>query len=456
MTARVDEYEPNLLHEWFPPKTFREWHSHQLRALIRLILFVFVTLAVLSAIAWYLCNLIFQEVRWSLLAPAVVSAILAILSTLILSGEFVDKVHGLSNWRRGLGYALLCLFGRRWPFHYPFVIVMEGKVREDDRDKYLADRRLGGPGQMIIFNDSAVILERYGCISRVEGPGAIFVERSERIREIVDLRPQVRTVTGEQTKMYTREGLAVMADITVRFQIKRVTERSLKSSQVEHQPPPDSQPRTSQELPHTLNPVSYKALLEAAKAQAVRIGGAKVDVSDWRNRVMAVVASTLRDIVADKSFDDLFESADPVRNPREDIRREMARRLQSKVNRYGVQVLDVMLEPFKPVHAEVERQRLMSWLAIQQAGARVQQAEGEAQALIMRESARTYARMDMMLNIASGLRSLMQRGGNLTSYFVAMQFIETMRQAADTSEVGLFLPKEALGTMESLQRLLKP
>jgi regulator of protease activity HflC (stomatin/prohibitin superfamily) len=329
-------------------------------------------------------------------------------------------------------------------------------VRDDDRDKYLADRRLGGPGQLIIFNDNAVVLERYGRISRIEGPGAIFVERSERIREIIDLRPQVRTVTGEQAKMYTREGLAVMVDITVSFQIKRVTEQSLKPTPVGHQPPPDSPPGASQELPHTLNPVSYKALLKAARAQTVRVGGAKIGVYDWREGVMAMVASTLRDIVADKSFDGLFEPADPVGNPREAIRREMARQLQNKVNRYGVQVLDVMLGPFKPVHAEVERQRLASWLAIQRADARVREAEGEAQALIIRESARTYARMEMMLNIARGLRSLMQRGDNLTSYFVALQFIETMRQAADASEVGLFLPKEALGTMESLKRMLKP
>ena len=433
MSLRDDEYRMSWLDELLPPETAAGWASHRWRAFLRLIPFFFMTPLLSLALA-YTFNLLLGG-EWSLtwVAIGALPGLAALLGVLVMAGQFTKVVFGLKSWWLGFRYAFLCMFGPPGPFPYPYALITEGGVRERDRQKFLAHRQLGGPGRLVVFNDSAVVLERYGRITRIVGPGIVFLERFERVREIIDLRPQVKTYPAEQVIVATRDGILVGTEVTIRFQIKRAT--TSPSSGVAY-------------------PVDPATLMAAATAHGVRIGPAPGQrmISKWRDRVLRNVDSTLRDIVAGKTLDALFEPTDVFKDPREEIRQEMLRQLSQSSAGFGAEVLDVMLGPFKPVSSSVERQRLATWQAARQAEDRVKEACGRAQAMLTRESAYAYAQLEMMLAIDRGFRRLVINGENLTSHFVALRFIEMLRRTAGSPEA--LLPEESIKTLDFLNRLL--
>jgi hypothetical protein len=432
MSSRADEYQMSWFDTWLPPEQMARWRTHRWRAFLRAIPFFLLTPLLALALA-YLFNLLLFGGEWSRtwVVIGTLPALVALLGVLGTAGQFVNVVFGLKSWWAGFRYAFLCMFGLG-PFPYPYALITEGAVRERDRGKFLAQRQLGGPGRLIVFNDSAVVLERHGRITRVAGPGAVFLERFERIREIIDLRPQVKTFPVEGVVVVTSDGILVGAEITIRFQIKHGTP-------------------TSPEKPY---PVDDTALMAAATASRVRLGpnpGQRM-ISNWRDLVLRNVDSTLRDIVAGKTLDQLLEPADPYKDPREEIRREMLAQLSKSSAGFGAEVLDIMLGPFKPISPAVERQRLVTWQATRQAEDRVKAAYSEAQAMLTRESAYAYAQLEMMLAIDRGFRRLVIDGENLTSQFVALRFIEMLRRTAGSADA--LLPEESIKTLEFLTRLL--
>ncbi len=65
--------------------------------------------------------------------------------------------------------------------------------------------KLGALGQVVIENGAAVVFERGGKLTRVHGPGIVWVKRQEQIARIIDLRRQVRS--RPVRKIMTRDGL---------------------------------------------------------------------------------------------------------------------------------------------------------------------------------------------------------------------------------------------------------
>jgi regulator of protease activity HflC (stomatin/prohibitin superfamily) len=169
---------------------------------------------------------------------------------------------------------------------------------------------------------------------------------------------------------------------------------------------------------------------------------------------MGNVDSTLRGIVAGKYFDELFEAVAPNEGPRDEIGRQMTSQLRKQSESFGVDILEVMLGPFKPVQASIDQQRLANWLTAQRANARVKAAQGEAQALLARETAYAYAQLEMVLAIDRGFHQLVKQDQRLPSRFVALRFVEMLRRMASSPGVSPLLPQESVRTLVSLSRLL--
>ncbi len=425
-----EEYSSNWLHDRFPPGQVTRRRSQQWRANVRLALF---GLAVLSAlIPGLVFNLAIGLIDPLWLGLSLLPTAIGLLFVLAISARFQQTVFGLPSWWQGFQLTILDLFGRPWPFKYPFAIISQGKVREQDQKKFIAKAEIGGPGKLIIHSDSAVVLERYGRISRIEGPGLVFLERFERIREILDLRPQTRSESPPARVVYTKDGIPVEAEITVRFQLK-------------HGPPTPEKPY----------PIDPEALAIAARAEAMRYNGTRPLVRfNWQNRVMGNFGSTLRAIVAAKTLDELFEPADVNKDPRDEISKEMLKRLRAQSANFGANVLDVILGPFKPVDPQVEQQLRQAWQAMQRADMRVEQAHADAERLLAEQTAHAYAQLEMMLAIDRGFQQLVRQNESLPPYFIALHFIEKLRRMATSSSFGMFLPKEAIQTLEFLNEKL--
>jgi regulator of protease activity HflC (stomatin/prohibitin superfamily) len=423
-----EEYGPNWLHDRFPPEQVTKRRSQQWRATVRLLLFLLALAASLLPVLIF--NLFIVNGNVGNIDPVwvvvgLLPSVLALLFVLLVASAFVNALFGLGSLIKGFAFTTLCLFGRFRPFGYPFAIISQGKVRDKDRHKSVANRELGGPGKLIIHNDSAVVLERYGQITRVEGPGLVFLERFECIREILDLRPQIGF---EKASVYTKDGIEIETDITVRYQLKGG-------------PPTPEKPY----------PVDREVLETAARAEAMKFGGTRpVERFNWQKRVAGNFGSTLRAIVAGMTLDELFEPGDVTKDPRDEISREMVTRLRAQSANVGANVLDVTLGPFKPVSPQIEAQRRQAWRSLQRADRRVEQARSEADTLLAKQTAYAYAQLEMMLAIDRGFQQLVRRNEALPPYFIALRFLETLRQMASSPGLGPFLPLETMRTLDLL------
>jgi len=399
---------------------------------------------------------------WRLLG-GMVPALLGLVGMLGVSAAFVREVYGISGRRRALGYVWLLLFGRA-PFSlldlllgairrlfaalglppppaipfatYPHMIVREGRIEERYEDTPLA--RFGGPGNVVVFNDSAVFLERFGRLTRVAGPGAVFLQRFEHIREVLDLRPQERS---EEVRALTKDGIPVRTEVQVRSQLARPPGGPF--------PPP----------PGRLHPVYKWAWTQAGRSHN-RLVIPEFDLereNHWPERVMGNVGSTMRALIAEYRLDELLEPYEPDRDPRRKIAQRFREELDSEARNFGAQVLDVRmgaLEPAEEIAEEVIKARTASWQALWKSRALVEKAKGEAEVIRQKGLARAYAQMEIILALTREFQGLVEREQALSAEFIALRFIEALRQAW-TRPGGILMSFEAVRTLDYLQQLVK-
>ena len=96
--------------------------------------------------------------------------------------------------------------------HGPTIFVKEGRVVASPGE---LQRR--GSGAVLIDLASAVVLEKQGANpqARVEGAGLAFTAHNEKIRGVVDLRPQLRLRTDVHAN--TRDGIEIATNVSTVF-----------------------------------------------------------------------------------------------------------------------------------------------------------------------------------------------------------------------------------------------
>jgi len=301
----------------------------------------------------------------------------------------------------------------------------------DDEDTLLA--RLGGPGNVTIFNDSAVFLERFGRFTRVAGPGKVFLRRFERIREVMDLRPQERNSVA---KAVTKDGIPVDAEVQVRFQLAR---------------PPASLVAPTPDVPH---PVYEWALVRAGQCHSRSVDPDSGDgnVSYWADQVG--VGGTMRTLVARRRLDELLEPCEPERDPHREISEQIHQAANDSARGVGAQVLEVRIGALEPTSEEVKEERIASWQTAWKTRAWKEEAMGRAEAIREQGLARAYAQMEIILALTREFQELIEHDMTLSAEFVALRFIEALRQAW-TRPGGMTMSAEAVRMLDYLQRMVK-
>jgi hypothetical protein len=170
------------------------------------------------------------------------------------------------------------------------VIVENGRVvKPGPNDPVM---RIGGPGTLVVYSDSAVLLERAGRLTRVVGPGVTVLHRFEKVRDVVHLRP-LSFANSENEKTIrvegmSRDGIPVVWPITVRYQI--------------------NDDGWGRHLPTEGRPYGFseEAVLKACSDVWMR--GAGSDAMHWGDCIVSVDAKgILRDILATYPLDRLIQ-----------------------------------------------------------------------------------------------------------------------------------------------------
>jgi hypothetical protein len=379
-----------------------------------------------------------------------------------LASRFIGGVYETKDLKEAHAFLQRQVFGM--DSLKPIIIVREGKIAVG-RGSFFD--RVGGPGFIIVYNDSAVVLERAGRLTRVLGPNLNFLEPFERIWEVIDLRPQRWLFTDNAM---TKDGIPIACDVDVTFKIDdRFTD---EHRAVRVKPPVEVKPEldlpTDKAIAEELEkagiaqplPYTDEAVFNAATAIWVRIRQPdhKEQLRKWTGRVMiSEVEGDLRNILARYRLDWLLQPPQPGQEPpRQEILDELRSKLESTLkvgNRIGAKLLDMSLGQISVKDERIAAQWIEAWQASWEQRAIESLAEGEAE-LASLQAAQTQAQAEMVLTLTEAIRPLVATSDEFSSYLLALRLVETLRWMAYDPFKQAFLPPEIMRTLNELENML--
>jgi len=420
-----------------------------LRATIRSLFIVFLPFLGLASMA--ITVEILGEKSASLLSKVVYSflnmlpAAAAIGTALLVPAWYLDRLYDLGGLGGGMFFLFVSVFGQIDA--RPWLVVREGALQGDPNSSLA---KVGGPGLLVVYNDSAVVTECRGALKRVLGPGYHRLERFERVWEIVDLRPQrwVYTVSA-----LTRDGIPISCDVDVLFKIDDRLEG-------------DDTP-----LPPTADrpyPFTDQAVLRAATATRIREEKREDPVMKWTGRVVIGEAEgILRNLLGQYRLDQLVQPENGKGDNWTDIRNQLEEQLYKNARKIGVRILSVDVgridiqvslpegeeEAAKELRDEVLDQWIRTWQAELERDVLTLQAEGEA-ALAGLEAVSVRAKAEMVLTLVEAIQSLVTQE-QVSAYQIALRFIETLRWMSFDPGIRAFVPLEPLRFLEKLHETVE-
>jgi regulator of protease activity HflC (stomatin/prohibitin superfamily) len=359
--------------------------------------------------------------------------IFAIIAAFWLASKFVASLYGLNDWREGAGHIWCCMFGQ--PSFKPFVLVSDAKINTEFSDDVLV--RIGGPGGILVYNDSAVVLEQGGRLTHVAGPGSFGpLERFEKVRDVIDLRP-VRWEYG--VSALSKEGIPVTVYADVNFQID-----------TGGRDPTDKTPY----------PALDEAVFKASTCRWMRDpeGSEDDQYFDWARRmIISETEGSLRGIVARYPLDALVGleggPTSGTDQPRQAIQEELTQALRGGAAKLGAQINKVRLSEIK-VDDKVTEQWLEAWRNEWQAWAMVEEQTGEAKREQLQETAKAQAQVDMITAVVRAFQQSVSRDARIPSQLLIMRLIEVFDRFALDRNTIIYLPEKTLATLKRLRELV--
>jgi regulator of protease activity HflC (stomatin/prohibitin superfamily) len=353
----------------------------------------------------------------------------------LIASSFLASLYDLHSWRDGARHIWRCIFGQ--VSFEPYVRVEYGKINTERSSEILM--RVGGPGSFLAYYDSAVILERGGRLTRVVGPGEFdydLLEPFEKVHDVVDLRPMRWRYS---VNALSKEGIPVTAYADVTFQVNTNDRK-----------PSDEEP--------------YPALKEAAfKASTCRWmrspeGSEDDQYFDWVRRVIiSNTEGSLRGIIARYPLNALIGLEPPPSSeeslPRETIQKELKEALQESCASLGAQINEVRLGEIQ-VSDEVAQQWIKAWKNQWQSWAMVQEKAGEATREQLQETAKAQAQVDIITAVSRAFQQSVARDARIPPQLLVMRLIEVFGRSAIEPYTRLYLPREAMETLDQLRDLI--
>jgi regulator of protease activity HflC (stomatin/prohibitin superfamily) len=340
-----------------------------------------------------------------------------------MTASFLQTLYGLKSRGEGwnsLVYSLIGLQGFR-----PYLVIKEGAIQGDENHML---RRIGGPGGLIVYGDSAAVLEKGGKLTRVLKPGFHYAERFEKVWDVVDLRPQRWNF---EVKAMTREGIPVTCHADIGFKID------------------DGGQEPTDDVPY---PATEEAILKAATAKWIReVSRTEPDrLMTWTKRVMiGQTEGVLRTILSRYPLDQMI---DPV--CRRAIKQKLEEDLREAVRSMGTKITRAALGDVK-VEDEVTQQWIEKWQTEGKRRIMELEAEGKAKRFDIETEARTQAQIQMIVNTARAFDRMSRQNKDIPSRFLILRFIETMRHTSTQLLGEFYTPQNMVETLDELKRMIE-
>lgn len=375
--------------------------------------------------------------------------------------------------------------------NYPYYVV-------EDREAELRVKgnRFGqsfvGPGIVLTGADHVVLIWDGLNYKGVRPPGLTFTHRFEEIKEVFDLRPQLRSFmvkavtkdgitldflafvpfkinTGkenpsfdiEEFKPEVKEKKGVQALIArwisqARAFLEKCSQKILPKAKRKNTKKPQRKKYTIKGNPF---PNSPDAVLSAARAQMIeyrREGEGKAQVESrnskpWHELVPLMADRVLKNIIAQYTFDQLCEPFEPKSDPRTEIRERYLTDLKAAVEPWGVQIVGGGISNLLPADKAVLNTRIEHWRTLWAPKIIAQLGKAEAEAVSLEAKARALAHKDLITRIGSTLAQCQQAGEKLGSWAAVLQFIDTIENMMGNEMVRRALPGDVISTLNMLK-----
>jgi len=295
--------------------------------------------------------------------------------------------------------------------------------------------KVGGPGMLRIAHDTAVVTQRLARLQRVIGPGMHTLEPFEKIWDVVDLRPQRRTI---KVSFMTRDGIPAHCSADIRFRIA-----------AGHLEPSENNPFPYQE----------QAVLTVATIKRARDTEGKVPVQDWQQRIAnGVLDGVLRNTLERYSLDDFLNPRHPL--PREDtgssnsaFLKELETQIEEDVRRagyrMGIDVDHVQLGPILSAEGAISQQWLEFWQARLQRIVDERKIEGDAVYTDLLLRAQVNTKIELLTTMLDEVKRLTHEGEDVPTDLLLLSFIDVL---STMTKQGDPLVQERLDTLIRLVR----
>lgn len=327
--------------------------------------------------------------------------------------------------------------------HYPFVLLQEPVLAEDHWARWL-----GGPAILVIYDGVAVYLERGNQFSRVVGPGMPmpFLDRYERIKEIIDLRPQTKI---DKVLPWTKDGIRITLTIRAECQIDACPEAVKQSSH----------------LRFPFDPLAVKTAVERMTVKINRAG--ELFECSWLEGAWGTITGLINAYVAGHTLDELFlapqtkgstPSGTSDKDPSKEIEQILSQKVRGELDKArkslaqnGVKVLSIQITKVE-VPAQVLELRARYWETAKQQIAALRNSRAEADRIRIRERAHAEAQRTMLKAITQQLEKVDEK--NLTEpLLVSLSGI--LDQGLEDPIVRPLIAKESFAVLDRVRKMLK-
>lgn len=326
---------------------------------------------------------------------------------------------------------------------YPAVFINKPELEESHSARWL-----GGPATLIVNDGFAVYLERGNKFSRIVGPTSppAFLERFERIKEIVDLRPQ--NIKG-YVEPWTKDGIRIKLHLNIEVQINAS----------------DQAVNASSDIRYPFDPLAVKAAVEYT---SVRLIGSKLVEQGWLDGAWGSISGTVNAFAAGHSIDELFvapQTSSPANgsyvNSDETpekieqifsraISDQVTNEVRTRLNQYGIYVLNIQIIQVE-IPPEILALRTKYWESARNKISAVRNSRAEAEWIRVREHAHAEAQRTMLMTIINRLEGIPP--DQLTES-LALSLSSILDQGLEDPIVRQLIAKESFAVLDRIQKLL--
>ncbi len=283
----------------------------------------------------------------------------------------------------------------------------------------------------------ALILSRGASFARAAGPGYVRLHRGERIRQVLDLRRQVRR---EDVEAFTRDGIALNTSVAVTFRVRE----------------PESE--VGPDIPFAYNPSTVFRLTYSDGV------GLENEIR-WSERIAPQAAALVVSAVAQRRLDHFYHpnAPDPadalaLNELVSEVKQELIRSIETLFDCRDVSDCPIAIHSVTVGHLqpppEVVHQRILNWQSAWERRKIVDRAASMAYEISEIQRVRGDTLRKLILDVTYNVAELANGDRETMSKVLLVRIAEMIDRLIGDQRVKLQTPQEIFEALHKARRLL--